>query len=204
MTRHQTVFTCSQCGRQESKWLGRCPDCGAWNAFTEEIVTRAPAGTARRAGARAASRADGVGGFAGTVALADVSSSAHTRFSSGIDELDRVLGGGIVPGSVVLVGGEPGIGKSTLLLQCLDAVAAGRRVLLVCGEESPAQVKMRAERVAAEPAAIRVLAETELETVLAVVEAERPELLVVDSVQTTSVPASPAAPPAPETPPAPA
>jgi len=187
MTRHQTVFTCGRCGRQESKWLGRCPDCAAWNSFVEEVVSRAPSGAARRAGGRASARparGAGAGGFAGAVALADVSSSTHTRFSSGVEELDRVLGGGIVPGSVVLVGGEPGIGKSTLLLQSLDAVAAGRRVLLVCGEESPAQVKMRAERVAGEPAAIRVLAETDLETVLAAVEAERPELVVVDSVQT--------------------
>jgi DNA repair protein RadA/Sms len=185
MTRRQSVFTCGQCGRQESKWLGRCPDCGAWNSFVEEVVSRAPSGAT--VGARASarrSRGAGAGGFSGAVALADVSSSTHTRFSSGVDELDRVLGGGIVPGSVVLVGGEPGIGKSTLLLQSLDAVAAGRRVLLVCGEESPAQVKMRAERVVGEPAAIRVVAETELQAVLAAVEAERPELVVIDSVQT--------------------
>jgi len=182
VSRRQTVFTCGQCGRQESKWLGRCPDCGAWNSFVEEVVSRPVSPSARRA--RIDVAAGHGGGYARPVALADVSSSIHRRFSSGSDEFDRVLGGGIVPGSVVLVGGEPGIGKSTLLLQVLDAVAAGRSVLLVCGEESPAQVRMRAERVAAEPAAIRVLAETELGAVLAAVEMERPELLVVDSVQT--------------------
>jgi DNA repair protein RadA/Sms len=185
VARRQTVFTCSQCGHQEHRWLGRCPDCASWNSFVEEVVVHTTgSGTRQRARVAGSGPRDGAAGYASAVALADVASSTHTRFSSGIDELDRVLGGGVVPGSVVLVGGEPGIGKSTLLLQALDAVAAGRRVLLVCGEESPAQVKMRAERVAAEPAAIRVLAETELEAVLAAAEAEQPELLVVDSVQT--------------------
>ena len=129
--------------------------------------------------------------------LANVSSSAEARFSSGIAELDRVLGGGVVPGSLVLVGGEPGIGKSTLLLQVLDAVGAGgvagadrveppagRPVMLVCGEESPAQVKMRAERVCRAPGRIDVLAETELETVLDTLRERRPALVVIDSVQT--------------------
>jgi DNA repair protein RadA/Sms len=119
--------------------------------------------------------------------LSDFSSSADDRFTSGIPELDRVLGGGIVPGSLVLVGGEPGIGKSTLLLQVLDAVGAqgaDRPVMLVCGEESPAQVKMRAERICVAPGVIQVLAETELETILEVLEERRPALVVVDSVQT--------------------
>ncbi|HUK77565.1 MAG TPA: DNA repair protein RadA, partial [Thermoleophilia bacterium] len=126
-------------------------------------------------------------GHAGVQSLATVSSSAGTRFSSGIAELDRVLGGGVVPGSLVLVGGEPGIGKSTLLLQVLDAVGAGgpdRSVMLVCGEESPAQVKMRAERVCRAPGRIDVLAETELETVLEALRERRPALVVIDSVQT--------------------
>jgi DNA repair protein RadA/Sms len=119
--------------------------------------------------------------------LSEFSSSADDRFSSGIPELDRVLGGGIVPGSLVLVGGEPGIGKSTLLLQVLDAVGGNgsdRPVMLVCGEESPAQVKMRAERICAAPGAIQVLPETELETILEALAESRPALVVVDSVQT--------------------
>jgi DNA repair protein RadA/Sms len=129
---------------------------------------------------------DGAGGASasGPVRLAEVVSSATERFSSGIEELDRVLGGGIVPGSLVLVGGEPGIGKSTLLLQVLDNVAAGRPALLVCGEESAAQVKMRAERICKGAGNIDVFAETELETVLEAVAAARPALVVVDSVQT--------------------
>jgi DNA repair protein RadA/Sms len=135
-------------------------------------------------GARAAGRGACAGTAPVPLPLAEVDASTVARFSSGFDELDRVLGGGIVPGSVVLVGGEPGIGKSTLLLQVLDAVSAARPVLLVCGEESPAQVKLRAQRVGTAPGAIRVLAETELGAILAAAEAERPELLVLDSVQT--------------------
>lgn len=186
MPKRQTVFTCGQCGHRESKWLGRCPECGAWDSLVEEALpTRA--GGRSRPGAHRAGRlsGDGAGGGAArAVALSDVVSSSEERYSSGIDELDRVLGGGIVPGSVVLVGGEPGIGKSTLLLQALDRVGGDRSVLLVCGEESAAQIRMRAERVCASPGAIRVLAETEVDTVLEALESERPELLVVDSVQT--------------------
>ena len=159
----RSVFTCGQCGHREPKWLGHCPDCGAWNSFTEErvIAEVAPRGRGRR-------KADGGGAAAAApVRLADVVSSTTERFASGIAELDLVLGGGVVPGSLVLVGGEPGIGKSTLLLQVLDSVAAtGREVLLVCGEESAAQVKMRAERICTAPDDIAVLGETRLEAVL--------------------------------------
>jgi len=181
VTRQQTVFTCSRCGRTEAKWLGHCPDCGAWDSFVEErVVATAPKGRGR-----APKRGDGGGAVgAAPVRLSDVVSSATERYSSGIDELDRVLGGGIVPGSLVLVGGEPGIGKSTLLLQVLDHVGADRPALLVCGEESPAQVKMRAERICRGAGNIDVLAETELETVLEAVATARPALVVVDSVQT--------------------
>jgi DNA repair protein RadA/Sms len=180
----QTVFVCGECGRNEAKWLGHCPDCGAWDSFVEERITPVGAGYAARA--RHKTGGDGAGGgtATGPVRLSEVVSSATERFSSGIEELDRVLGGGIVPGSLVLVGGEPGIGKSTLLLQALDNVAAGRPALLVCGEESAAQVKMRAERICKGAGNIDVLAETELELVLEAVAAARPALVVVDSVQT--------------------
>jgi DNA repair protein RadA/Sms len=180
VAKSKTVFVCNECGRREPKWLGHCPDCGAWDSFLEETVSAAPG----RAGKSRQAR-DGAGGAAsGPVALSDVVSSAAERFTSGIAELDLVLGGGIVPGSLVLVGGEPGIGKSTLLLQMLDHVAHARPVLLVCGEESAAQVKMRAERICRDPGAITVFAETELETVLETCAALRPALIVVDSVQT--------------------
>jgi len=181
----QTVFTCGECGRREAKWLGHCPDCGAWDSFVEERITPAGgAGYAGRARRKRSGHEAGGASAAGAVRLSEVVSSATERFSSGIDELDRVLGGGIVPGSLVLVGGEPGIGKSTLLLQVLDNVAAGRPALLVCGEESAAQVKMRAERICRGPGNIDVFAETELELVLETVAAARPALVVVDSVQT--------------------
>jgi len=181
----RTVFTCGQCGRREAKWLGHCPDCGAWDSFVEEKI--AVPGDAGHAGRGRRTGADGAGGSTapGPVRLSDVVSSATERFTSGIAELDLVLGGGIVPGSLVLVGGEPGIGKSTLLLQVLDQVSAGgRSVLLICGEESAAQVKMRAERICSDPGGISVLAETELELVLETVAAAPPALVVVDSVQT--------------------
>ncbi|HMK92157.1 MAG TPA: DNA repair protein RadA [Thermoleophilia bacterium] len=195
--RNQVVFTCGQCGHTEARWLGKCPDCGAWNSFTEEVVKTSAGGRGGKAAPPRRSFAGADGGVASVRPLSDISSSADDRFTSGQPELDRVLGGGIVPGSLVLVGGEPGIGKSTLLLQVLDAVGGGgarggergstgadRSVMLVCGEESPAQVKMRAERICAAPGAIDVLAETELETVLEVLEQRRPALVVIDSVQT--------------------
>lgn len=178
--RPRSVFVCGQCGHQEAKWLGHCPDCGAWDSFAEEIVTAA---SARGTGGRKASNRAG-GEAARPVALSTVVSSAEERFTSGIDEFDRVLGGGIVPGSLVLVGGEPGIGKSTLLLQVLGRVGRERPVLLVCGEESAAQIRMRAERLGAEPSAINVFAETEVEAIMAAVEHVGPALVVVDSIQT--------------------
>lgn len=185
MSKRQTVFVCSQCGHSEPKWLGHCPDCGAWNSFTEEVI-KAPARAAKGGRGRGLGASGGRGdGAGGAVALSDVVSSSVERFSSGIDELDLVLGGGIVPGSLVLVGGEPGIGKSTLLLQVVDAVSAARAAMIVCGEESAAQVRMRAERICrGRLDRIAVLAETELESVIAAVEEERPAIVVVDSVQT--------------------
>jgi DNA repair protein RadA/Sms len=181
VAKKQVVFTCSECAHQEVRWLGRCPDCNAWNSFVEEIVAAPAAG--KRASRRRSGEEAG-GGTSSARPLAAFTSSASERYSSGSSELDLVLGGGIVPGSLVLVGGEPGIGKSTLLLQVLDAVAAERPVLLVCGEESPAQVRMRAERLGADAERIQVLAETELEGVVQAVESLRPALVVIDSIQT--------------------
>ncbi|MCS7008090.1 MAG: AAA family ATPase, partial [Gaiellaceae bacterium] len=162
-------FVCSECGAASPRWLGRCPGCGTFGTLVEELES---AEEPVRALARQ------------PVALADVEAMAAERISTGIDELDRVLGGGLVPASLVLVGGEPGVGKSTLLLSALGAIArAGRRVLLVTGEESPAQVALRARRLGGVDE-VPILAETELEAVCATLEAERPEVCVVDSVQT--------------------
>jgi DNA repair protein RadA/Sms len=164
---------CSECGTVTGRWLGRCPGCGAFGTLLEELSGRDDARGGRRPGsARATQR------------LADVSVEEAARIPTGVPELDRVLGGGLVPASLVLVGGEPGVGKSTLLLSALGAIArGGQRALLVTGEESVAQVKLRGERLGAVDA-VEILAATELDAVCATLESERPAVCVIDSVQT--------------------
>src|SRR3954468_4240103 len=175
MARASTVFTCSTCGSTAAKWHGRCPSCGDWNTLVEEAAPVKAAG-GRAAPAAVAARA---------VPLREVRAEEVARLRTGIGELDRVLGGGIVPGSVVLLGGSPGIGKSTLTAMALGNLArAGRRVLYVSGEESAAQIKLRAERLPDGALDVPVLAETDLDTVIATLEAERPDVVVIDSVQT--------------------
>jgi DNA repair protein RadA/Sms len=172
-----TLFVCSQCGHDSAKWHGRCPGCGEWNSLVEERVAPAAAsgGLSKRSAGRALT----------PVRLADVEAPAVRRLVTGIGELDRVLGGGLVPGSMVLIGGSPGIGKSTITGGALGNLAgAGRRVLYVSGEESAAQVKLRAERLGPDALKVPIVAETDLEAVEATIEAERPEVCVVDSVQT--------------------
>jgi DNA repair protein RadA/Sms len=182
-----TIFSCSACGAASPKWHGRCPGCGEWNTLVEE---RAPA--ARGSGGRAARAA---GAAARPVRLRDVSVERTPRLSTGIGELDRVLGGGLVPGSLVLLGGSPGIGKSTLTNMALGHLAAaGRRTLYVSGEESAGQIRLRAERLGAAALEVPVLAETDLDTVLATLRAERPDACVIDSVQTLSSAALDSAP----------
>lgn len=168
---------CSSCGYQNPRWLGRCPDCGEWNTLIEEAA--APVAAGRRVEVAA-------GGPVPTpISLADVDALGEERIPSGITEFDRVLGGGFVKGSLVLVGGEPGIGKSTLLLQALLAMgAAGVSTLLVSGEESAAQVKLRARRLSAGLEGIRLISETRVESVLSCLEEHSPQLCVVDSIQT--------------------
>jgi DNA repair protein RadA/Sms len=161
------LHACSECGYASARWLGKCPGCGSFGTLVEE--RQGPAG------AQVASRP--------LLRLVDVESDAAARIGTGVSELDRVLGGGLVPASIVLVGGEPGVGKSTLLLMALRAMSAGRRAMLVTGEESVAQVKLRADRLGGS-GGIEVLAETELEAVCATLERERPDVCVIDSVQT--------------------
>ena len=174
----KTVFTCQECGSQSQKWLGRCPDCGAWNSFVEERAAEEPA-------VQAAAHRYAVAPGAGARLYADVQASDADRLASGIDEFDRVLGGGIVPGSLVLLGGEPGIGKSTLLLQTASNVArATGPVLYSSGEESEHQVKSRGERLGVGRAPLYLLAETCLERVLEEIARVKPALVVVDSIQT--------------------
>jgi DNA repair protein RadA/Sms len=171
-----SVFSCSACGAQTPKWHGQCPSCGEWNSLVEE---RAPSG------GRAPRAARPGGPAARPVPLREVSAERTPRLPTGIGELDRVLGGGLVPGSLVLLGGSPGIGKSTLTNMALGHLAAaGRATLYVSGEESAAQIRLRAERLGAAALEVPVLAETDLDAVLATLQAERPEACVIDSVQT--------------------
>jgi DNA repair protein RadA/Sms len=168
------MFECQSCGYASAKWLGRCPDCGSWNSFTEEKT--------RPVSERARSTSTGR-----PMRLSEISTSEAPRIATGNSEFDRVLGGGLVPGSLVLLGGEPGIGKSTLLLQIAQALQSKeRRVLYVSGEESAQQIKMRAERLGSENACeIYLLAESCLETILAAVDEVKPTDIIVDSIQTT-------------------
>jgi DNA repair protein RadA/Sms len=183
MARPNSIHVCSDCGHQEPRWHGRCAGCGAWNTLVEERMPDAAPG----AGGGARGRGTGAGGARPVApqALADVQAPELPRLITGIGELDRVLGGGIVPGSVVLLGGAPGIGKSTLTNMVLGNLAgAGRRTLYVSGEESAAQVRLRAERLGAAALSVPAIAETDLDAVLATLEHEQPEVCVVDSVQT--------------------
>jgi DNA repair protein RadA/Sms len=179
MPRTPTVHVCSACGHESPRWAGRCPGCGEWNTLLEEV--RQPRGGGFAGGGQRAAP-----GAVRPVRLEDVQAAEHARLRTGIGELDGVLGGGLVPGSLVLIGGAPGIGKSTLTTMALaNLVAAGHRVLYVSAEESAAQIRLRAQRLTGgSPLAIPVLAETDLAVVLATLQAERPEVCVVDSVQT--------------------
>jgi DNA repair protein RadA/Sms len=196
MAPRDTIHSCSECGFQSAQWHGQCPGCEAWNTLVEERVQatrgegRAGAGSRRRrGGGSGAGKGPGVPVRLGPRPLREVGLTAVKRLSTGIGELDRVLGGGLVPGSLVLLGGSPGIGKSTLTNMALGHLLEdGHRTLYVSGEESAEQVRLRAERLGSGPAppALRVpiLAETDLDTILDTLEAEAPEVCVIDSVQT--------------------
>jgi len=179
-------FFCSACGNEEARWFGRCPACGAWNTASEAPASGGTGASTSKGNKPTRARwAPAVPGAAGPRPLAEVESIEAARAATGMREFDRVLGGGIVPGSLVLVGGDPGIGKSTLLLQLAAALArAGRRVLYVSGEESEAQIRMRASRLGPVPEGLLVLCETDLESLLEAAAQAKPDALVVDSIQT--------------------
>ena len=175
MARDKTEFTCSDCGTTSPKWLGKCPGCGAWNTLVEGVAEAS--GGARH-------RFQSLAKSAPVATLAEIEAGDVQRTPTGQEELDRVLGGGIVPGGVVLIGGDPGIGKSTLLLQAVDALSQRMAVLYVSGEESGAQTALRARRLGLDGSKVRVLAEIQLERILATLEAEAPAFCVIDSIQT--------------------
>ncbi|HEU5317833.1 MAG TPA: DNA repair protein RadA [Chloroflexota bacterium] len=185
MPKTRVVFNCQDCGAESAKWLGRCPECGAWNSYVEDARLSA---TARAVAAGHPTDTRGRAGTGIPERLVDVSLQDSLRVPSGMGELDRVLGGGIVPGSLVLIGGDPGIGKSTLLLQAAAHVASGgSSVLYVSGEESARQVRLRAERLGSLSDSLFVLSETSLDSVLASVDRLNPSLMIVDSIQTAYV-----------------
>ena len=175
MAKNKTVFFCTNCGNETPKWMGRCPGCGAFNTIEEHIEKPVAPGRAKPAP---------VGNSRRPQRLREVASDGEIRFSTGMGELDRVLGGGAVAGSLVLVGGAPGIGKSTLLLQICNSLCSGRKVLYISGEESERQLKLRAERLGVDPDELFILSETRLSDVLEAVDEMEPDILIVDSVQT--------------------
>ncbi|MBA9844928.1 MAG: DNA repair protein RadA [Ralstonia sp.] len=175
MAKSKTVYTCTECGGTAPKWAGQCPNCQQWNTLVETVAQPTSG-----AGARFQSLASS----ATVRKLSDIDAVDVPRFSSGIDEFDRVLGGGLVSGGVVLIGGDPGIGKSTLLLQALSNLSVDRRVLYVSGEESGSQIALRARRLGIESPNLALLAEIQLERIQGTIEAEKPEVVVIDSIQT--------------------
>ena len=189
MSKDKIAYVCSNCGQESAKWIGKCPNCGQWNTF-KEIRIAADTGThaARQAATslRHTNAGEAVSGLANKPQrLRDVSAKDEPRMDMHDGELNRVLGGGLVPGSIVLLGGEPGIGKSTLTLQTI--LHLSQRILYVSGEESPHQIRMRAERITKDiPENIIILSETSLEHIFEHIKDVKPELVVVDSIQTIS------------------
>ncbi len=173
--KEKTVYFCTECGNESPKWAGRCPSCGAWNALVEQRAekTKRPTGASR-----------GIPHSVKVTNITEIDTSDEIRFSTGMGELDRVLGGGAVKGSLVLVGGAPGIGKSTLMLQICQQLGMQNKVLYVSGEESIHQLKMRAKRLGVDSANLFVVSETRLSDILEAVEREQPDVLIIDSIQT--------------------
>ena len=172
MAKSQTVFVCSSCGNESSKWLGKFPACGAWNTYYEEKIVKE-----KSTGSKFKAKAE-------TVKLKEVEINAYERYKTGYEELDRVLGGGLVQGSLVLIGGEPGIGKSTLILQICDKVKMDAPILYVSGEESGSQIKMRADRLKIDNDDIFFLGETSMQLIEETIDNIKPGLLIIDSIQT--------------------
>jgi DNA repair protein RadA/Sms len=183
MAKAKSIYVCNECGAQSPKWVGQCPACNAWNALVETTVA-APVRATRLVAAGAAS----------VQTLEHIAPERTARLTTGVSELDRVLGGGLVAGSVVLIGGDPGIGKSTVLIQALSAMSRSARVLYVSGEESADQIALRAHRLGLQGEQVRLLTENQIEPVIAAAQSERPQVMVVDSIQTVFTDALQSAP----------
>ena len=178
-TKSKTVFVCGECGYETPKWVGKCPGCGEWNTMVEDV--RLPQKAAVSAAPRPAHTFS-------AMPLSQINAADEHRFVTGISELDRVLGGGIVKGSVILLSGDPGIGKSTILLQVCNALQGDIKILYVSGEESAIQIKLRARRIGVESDAVSVMTETDVQTVCEYINSARPDLVMIDSIQTMQHP----------------
>ena len=172
--KQKSVYICTECGGQFPKWSGRCPQCGEWNTLSEEVIVPTRSGSV-------------TGAKAEVHRIDAIDTQAETRFPTGMAELDRVLGGGIVPGGMMLIGGDPGIGKSTLLLQICGHLSQSYRVLYASGEESARQIKLRAERLGVDNGDLLLLCETDMNVILSTMVSEKPDIVIVDSIQTVSL-----------------
>ncbi len=173
MAKGKSIYSCSECGATSPKWQGQCPGCGEWNTLVESVAEK-PGGH----------RFESLTPVARLVNLSEIETRETERIATGIAEFDRALGGGLVAGGVVLIGGDPGIGKSTLLLQALSLLSSGCKVLYVSGEESGEQVALRARRLGLDTRSLRLMADINLERILAHLQAEQPQVAVIDSIQT--------------------
>ena len=178
MARSKTVYECNQCGYQSAKWNGRCPDCGAWNSFEESVPVAAVKSTGTASPRRQLDMSDKI------LELSEIDVDADVRYNTGVGELDRVLGGGLVKGSIVLLGGAPGIGKSTLLLQICQYLGENYSVLYVSGEESARQIKVRAQRLGVDTESLYILTVTDAEAICDTISQSEPDVVIIDSIQT--------------------
>ena len=182
MAKSKYIYTCNQCGYESSKWNGKCPSCGAWNSFEEDIADSAPAGSRSALSSGAApDLSDNI------LELQDIGADSDVRYDTGIGELNRVLGGGLVKGSLVLLGGEPGIGKSTILLQICQFLGEEHSVLYVSGEESARQIKLRAKRLGVDTENLYILTATDAEAISQTIASSAPDIAIIDSIQTMSI-----------------
>lgn len=181
MAKSRYIYTCNQCGYESSKWNGKCPSCGAWNSFEEELADNAPTSSGRSSAQAAADLTDKI------LELENIGVDSDVRYDTGIGELNRVLGGGLVKGSLVLLGGEPGIGKSTLLLQICQFLGEEHSILYVSGEESARQIKLRAQRLGVDTENLYILTATDAESISATIVNAVPDIVIIDSIQTMSI-----------------